>query len=66
MGLFKALFGGGSKGSGANQCPYFRGSFCGIAAASAVSAKCTNGRYDDCYYFQTRFSRSESFGEGKF
>jgi hypothetical protein len=65
VGLFEALFGKGSSSSSGKKCSYFRGSFCGIAASDAVTAKCTNGRYADCYYFQTRFSRSESFENGE-
>jgi len=65
MGFFDAVFGSSSKGNKGERCPYFEGSFCGIAAADAVSAKCTNGRYFECYYYQTRFSRSDSFEHGE-
>lgn len=65
MGFFDALLGNSSGKSSGEQCPYFQGSFCSIAVSDAVSSKCTNGRYADCYYFLTRFSRSESFEDGE-
>lgn len=43
------------------KCLYFNGSFCSVSSfESAISEKCTNGQYMNCYYFQTRKSRKKN------